>query len=575
MKKYIALIFTALFLIFTHFGAFAQTPSTFAIPNGSFENWDSHSGYSVTVLFFPVSVYDSYSTPSQWDYLTYPVNESVSGVTINTQLPLLRVSRETSNVPAGSSALKLQSFMLSDILSSTFYNMAESSIDEALTTTVFPTILSTGVINLDNFLPLMDSLVGSMSDMGQLMQLLNGKDMNNYVNGGVALNGFVPSQITGSYKYTSAVGGDNGAVLLIGTKYNTSTLRREVVGGGFVSLTDASSYTTFSADYNSLHEIDSSYSYIEADSLIIMLISSANGDRQQGSSLYLDALSLVHIDAPADTCGAVLNLTLTAVDTASAHLSWQAAGTPDHFDIEYGPQGFALGTGTTLTSTVNSITISNLQPDTPYDVYVRCACSNELFGSWSQLAFRTDSVASVNPPADTCSAVFNLTLTAVDTTTAQLSWQYTGTPDHFEIEYGPQGFALGNGTTLTSTVNNVTISNLQPDTPYDVYVRSACSDELFGSWSQLTFRTDSVTEVGIRELSSHISVFPNPAEGSCWVVSDQQVPSKVELYSMEGKLLWSVTPSTTKTEIQLPNAGMFIIKLEYPSGNIYRKVMRK
>ena len=81
------------------------------LPNSSFEDWSNGSGYSVTVLFFPLQVYSSYTYPTNWSYPSYPVNESItySGMTVNvnTNLPLLKVSHETSSVADGSSALKM------------------------------------------------------------------------------------------------------------------------------------------------------------------------------------------------------------------------------------------------------------------------------------------------------------------------------------------------------------------------------------------------------------------------------------------------------------------------------------
>lgn len=366
------------------------------------------------MLFFPVSVYDSYSTPSQWDYLTYHVEQTFSGTTINTDLPLLKVSQETTGAPSGNSALKLQTFMLSDIVSSTIYNLASSSLDSSLTATVFPTILSTGVLNLDNFLPLMDSLVGSMQDMNQLIELLSGKDLNDYVDGGIALNGFVPARLQGSYKYVSATAGtDNGGVLLIGTKYNPSTLRREVVGGGFSRLEDTAVYSDFSFAYNSLHAIDSTYEEVDADSVVVMLISSANGERQQGSALFLDALSLVSSDAevPSDTippvvidsCAAILNLALTAVDTISAAISWETTGAFAYCDAIYGPAGFNLPDGISVQTDMTELFLSDLQPDTEYELYVRCVCDSNLAGEWSYLAFHTDTLPTPTIPEDTAS----------------------------------------------------------------------------------------------------------------------------------------------------------------------------
>jgi hypothetical protein len=80
----------------------------------------------------------------------------------------------------------------------------------------------------------------------------------------------------------------------LGTKYNTTTHRREVVGGGFsMDLTDNADYTSFEVVYNSLNDLLPSGTVSDPDTMVIILCSSANVDnRQQGSALYVDKLQL-------------------------------------------------------------------------------------------------------------------------------------------------------------------------------------------------------------------------------------------------------------------------------------------
>lgn len=405
--KHISVLLLA-FCMLLSLNSTAQTQdSTITIPNPSFEEWSTGSGYSVTVLFFPLSVYSSYPYPTGWDYPTYPVNESITysgiNVNVNTDLPLLKVSNETSGVPEGGHALKLQSFMLSDIISSTVYGLASSSLDPMLTSTVFPTVLSTGVIDIDQLLPMMDIIVTHLGNMNQLISVFANVDINTIIDGGVALEGAVPERLTGSYKYTSAVGGDNGCVVLLGTKYNTVTHRREVVGAGFTTaLTDTADYTPFEIAYSPISEINPAYPYVEADSIVILLLSSANSYPQQGSALYLDNLQLwaQQPTIPEDTCSAVFNLHLIEVDTMAATIGWSFEGEPDHFEAEYGVQGFSQGTGTTVGITESFLHISDLLPDTHYDVYVRCVCESDLFGEWAMMSFHTDTLVPPAPPID-------------------------------------------------------------------------------------------------------------------------------------------------------------------------------
>ncbi|MBO4655161.1 MAG: fibronectin type III domain-containing protein [Bacteroidales bacterium] len=398
--KRISLFFTALCLLIS-IGSKAQNQNnTIAIPNSSFENWSNGNGYSVTALFIPLPVYSSYTYPTGWDYPTYPVNQTITynsiNVNVNTNLPLIKMSNMTSGAVNGNHALKMESFMLSDIIGTIVYNLASPSLDPMMTNSVFPTILSTGVVNVMQFLPMMYDITSNFGNLSQLMTFLTDVDMNNLIDGGIPLNGVVPGKMTGYYKYTSAGSGDNGGILMLGTRYNPVTHRREVVGAGYtVALTDHTQYIPFELNYMPLCEIHPYTHYTEADSLVIFLFSSANTNPQQGSALYLDNLQLFVRNEPIheDTCSAVFNLAVDTVDTTHATISWTYEGNPDHFELEYGPHGFTPGNGTSFDNpNNNSFTINDLLPDNYYDIYVRSVCINNFFGEWTMVTFHTDTL---------------------------------------------------------------------------------------------------------------------------------------------------------------------------------------
>ena len=66
------------------------------------------------------------------------------------------------------------------------------------------------------------------------------------------------------------------------------------------------------------------------------------------------------------------NVTETALD-----LNWDADPQATNFEVQYGAKHFALGTGTTLTATTNTVNISGLTYGNEYDFYVRTQCSND------------------------------------------------------------------------------------------------------------------------------------------------------------------------------------------------------
>ena len=406
MKRFILLLLPLFFLLSVKTTGQNSIPLT----NSGFENWSTGNGYSASVGgFISLPVYDNYTYPTGWNYPTYPVNESVTyfgmTVNVNTDLPLLKVSDETTGVPEGSHAVKLQSFMLSDIVNSTVYNLASSSLDEWLTTTVFPTVLTTGAVDIDQLLPMLEDFTNNFDSLPLLLGVFDSVDLNSIIDGGIPLNGEAFGRMTGYYKYTSGVGGDKGGILVLGSKYNPATQQREVVGGGYTAnLTDVSAYTPFEIVYTPLSEIDSTVEYVEADSLVIMIFSSANSEPQQGSSLYLDNLRLwaagveppVIIDTTAVACGS---------------FDW------------YGEELTSSGDYTHPIENSDSTIILHLTIYTPVTELVEATiCESELPYTWSGIVFENDGTDSVMlTSSNDCDSLVIMTLTVTRINTG-LTW---------------------------------------------------------------------------------------------------------------------------------------------------------
>ena len=470
MKKTITLFFLSVALM----GGLLRAQAPLSIPNGSFEQWDSHSGYSVTVLFMPVEVYDTFSTPSVWDYPSYPVNQTVTfygmSVNINTSIPLIKASREAGSVPDGDKAVKLQTFMLEDIINPTVLSLAGDNIDTSISQQVIPSILSTGAIDINAFIPLLSDLMSGSGDIYSMLPSLLAMDVNDYITGGLALGDFKPGRLTGSYKYQSATSGDNGGVLLLGTRYNSDTHHRDIVGGGInLALTDTGVFTPFETEYMTLNGV-------APDSLVVLLFSSASSNRQQGSSLYLDNLMLW--PAP-DTCADITFLAAVP-DIHEARISWDASGPAEGVEIAYGPAEFPSDSSTVITASGNALTLYNLAAATTYNLSIRTICSDDIYGEWSSLQFTT---------------LTDSTTTAIRTLT-------------------------------NSSINALTVS-------------------------------------------------PNPANGQCIVATIGNMPAELKLYTVDGRLIQTLTTDGSPTTLNLPKQGIFLLHATTSAGIATYKIVSK
>jgi len=100
-------------------------------------------------------------------------------------------------------------------------------------------------------------------------------------------------------------------------------------------------------------------------------------------------------------CPNITFLQATGVSTTtSVEITWVEGTTgATSWEVEYGPAGFAQGTGTVITATAPPFTVPGLAPATTYDFYVREQCPNGVdFSNWIGVATDATQCAAIPAP---------------------------------------------------------------------------------------------------------------------------------------------------------------------------------
>ncbi|MBR4535496.1 MAG: fibronectin type III domain-containing protein [Bacteroidales bacterium] len=218
-------------------------------------------------------------------------------------------------------------------------------------------------------------------------------------------------------------------VATIQPESTTSTWAERTVT--FDNYTGTGQYIAFKNEYTST----TAYAYI--DNLVIETIPSCVKP------------TLVHTS----------NVTATTVD-----VDWTATDDQYAWEIVVVPTGTAVTDGTPESTSTHPYTVTGLNDQTSYDVYVRANCGSD-YSSWSYPAHFT-----TNPH---CSSPLNVTMSQVTGTSALVSWnpaQYGATS--YTVEYSVAGQDSWNMQLVDGT--EYMISGLEPATDYEVMVYSNC-----------------------------------------------------------------------------------------------------
>lgn len=172
--------------------------------------------------------------------------------------------------------------------------------------------------------------------------------------------------------------------------------------------------------------------------------------------------------APGASCEAPATPVISSITTTGANVSWSAVGT-NNYQYCVVKKLVIPDWATATTTSATSATLTGLEPNTDYQVFVRTKCSETSNSSAVIAEFKT--LEGVVVPAPT-----NLTATAIVSDGCNISWTAAaGVSQYQYCVVAHEAAANWSAATLVSSTS-ATLSGLNPVTTYDVYVRSVGVD---------------------------------------------------------------------------------------------------
>lgn len=238
-----------------------------------------------------------------------------------------------------------------------------------------------------------------------------------------------------------------------------------------------------------------------------------------------------------------------------ATISWRVQYGTAYSEVEYGPQGFAEGTGTLASPIIpdadynSHLTIDSLQMDADYTVRVRSYCSTtEGFSDWTEMDFHTGSfyIVSTSVNSDTCGEVRGGGTYPADTTIRLYAYPRNHKPF----------LNWSDGSTQNPRI--VTVNR----------------DSTFHAIFDCKAGTEGIDDADFMPLQ--VTITPNPTEGVTAIRCNAPIISWT-LYDMKGCTLKSDSPGSENAIVvlsALPPA-IYIISVKTDYGYTTKKIIVK
>ena len=176
-------------------------------------------------------------------------------------------------------------------------------------------------------------------------------------------------------------------------------------------------------------------------------------------------------------CSVPSNLLITSQTASSISLEWDAVPNATQYNIRYRLVG--NNTWSNVNSNTHARVVSGLAGNSLYEFQVRSRCGSQEFSAYTLI------ISGFTLP---CAMPENVIISNVTVNSVTLGWNNAIGSNQYRLEYKKE--IDPNWTTVNANNTSKTINNLDPDTDYQVRVRSRCSGNQHSAYSEvLKFRT--------------------------------------------------------------------------------------
>src|SRR5690554_1758353 len=144
----------------------------------------------------------------------------------------------------------------------------------------------------------------------------------------------------------------------------------------------------------------------------------------------------------------------------------------------------------------------------------------------------------------------------------EVSWTQGDDETIWHVANGPEGFDPDTvSPIIVENTPSVLIDNLEPNTSYDVYVRSYCETDLQSDWvGPISYITDDLSIDN--PYFENFKFYPNPTMSQLYLESFMPI-EKIELFSALGEQVLANFPNSIKTSINLNSlsTGVYFMKV--------------
>jgi hypothetical protein len=328
------------------------------------------------------------------------------------------------------------------------------------------------------------------------------------------------------------------------------------------------------------------------------------------------------------SCFPVTTLNATSgITTTSITLNWAAATlNPANYDVQYGPLGFTFGTGTSVSTSTNSITLNGFSASTSYDYYVRSNCgtsqstwtavssfstakvcpqtfgfenNSELVG-WSTFGNGSYGLSAIAPTLAQAGSyywIFNTNTTAVSNNwlfTPAFSlqaneavtitfWVRCVTARSLRLTVGNSTLPASQTTQLwtNAALNNPTFTQFTTSfTPSIAGIYYFGWNDISTAQTVATMRLDSInfsSVLSTNEFSeSNFSIYPNPTSSILNISNPNNVEIKsISVVDINGRIVKNQSDSLSQINVSDLNAGVYFVTIEAAEGKTTKKFIKQ